>query len=327
MRRYIASRLGWAAVLVGAVTILNFVITHILPGSPISALVGEYPAPPAYVAQVERDFGLDQPLLVQLWLYVVNLAQGNLGFSFVNHQPVLGLIAQRAVYTLLLMVPALLAASIAGVLLGALSARHPNTGWDKLVTAISVTGYSIPVFWLAQVMIVVFAVGLRVLPAQGILSVTGSGEGGLSVVTDYLRHLILPAFVLALAYSAVVTRVSRASMLEATNQDFTLLALAKGLSPRRVFWRHIFPNSLVPIITVIGYNLGYALTGAILTESVFGWPGLGYLFITSLNSRDYPVVDGIFMFAAIAVVVSNLLTDIAYAVVDPRIARTFTSAR
>jgi len=323
MRRYVLSRLAAAVFIIVAVVVVNFLLTHVVPGNPVDALVGEFPAPPDYVEKIKRDFGLDQPLATQLSLYVVALAQGNLGFSFANRQPVLPLILRHAGNTLLLMIPALSAAALGGILLGSMAARRAGSLSDAALTAVSLAGYAMPVFWLAQVLIVIFAVVLHWLPAQGMLSIE-QGQGGFwALAKDYARHLVLPGFAIAISYMAVVARVCRASLLEAMRQDFVLLALSKGLRPDRVFWRHVLPNALIPVITVIGYNFGFALTGAILTETVFGWPGLGYLFITSVAKRDYPVLEGIFLLASFAVVLANLLTDLAYAMVDPRARRSF----
>jgi peptide/nickel transport system permease protein len=278
------------------------------------------------VDQVRHDFGLDQPLYTQLLLYIGNLARGNLGYSFANRQPVLPLVLGRAGSTLSLMIPALVVASCAGVLLGALAARHSGGGYQVLLTGVTLFGYSVPVFWLAQVLIVVFAVQLHVLPAQGMVSVTSEGADWPEVFVDYLRHLLLPGFAIAVSYLAVVARVARSSLVGAMREDFTVLALAKGISPNRMFWRHVLPNGMIPIVTVIGYNFGFAITGAILAETVFGWPGVGSLFISSVAKRDYPVLDCIFLLTTITVIVANLLTDVAYAVIDPRVARSYATA-
>ena len=318
MARYIGSRLLWACVMVLGIVIVDFLITHILPGDPVDVLVGDFPAPPEYIIQVRHEFGLDQPLAVQLWLYLGNLAHGNLGFSFLNRQPVLTLIVQRAGATLLLMIPSLLLASILGVLLAVRATAHSGRAVDILLTGLSLVGYSIPVFWLAQILIVIFAVNLGWLPSQGMVSIRSPGTG-LAAVVDFLKHLALPAFCVTIYYLAVVARVARSSMLEMLHQDFVLTARAKGLSARAVLWRHVLRNSLIPVITVIGYNFGYSLTGAILTETVFAWPGLGSLFISSIGNRDYPVLAGIFLLAAIAVVAANLITDLLYAAADPRV--------
>jgi peptide/nickel transport system permease protein len=318
MGRYVRSRVIWAALMVLGIVILGFLITHILPGDPVDVLVGDYPAPPEYIAQVRREFGLDRALVAQLWLYLANLAQGNLGFSFLNRQPVLSLVLHRAGVTLLLMIPSLVLASVLGVLIAVRAAARAGRALDSLLTGISLIGYSIPVFWLAQILIVIFAVHLAWLPAQGMASVRSSGTGAAAVV-DFLRHLALPAFCITIYYLAVVARVTRSSMIEMLHQDFVLTARAKGLSERAVLWRHVLRNALIPVITVIGYNFGYSLTGAILTETVFAWPGLGGLFISSISNRDYPVLAGIFLLAATAVVLANLITDLLYAVADPRV--------
>ena len=304
--------------MVVGIVVVGFLITHILPGDPVDMLVGDFPAPPEYVAQVRHEFGLNAPLATQLWLYVANLAQGNLGFSFVNRQPVLALILHRAGATLLLMVPALILASILGVMIAVRAARRAGGAMDSFLTGVSLVGYSIPVFWLAQILIVVFAVRLGWLPAQGMFSIR-TPSSGLGIVGDYAKHWVLPGFCITVYYLAVVARVARSSMLEMLHQDFVLTARAKGLSERAVLWKHVLRNSLIPVITVIGYNFGYSLTGAILTETVFAWPGLGSLFITSIANRDYPVLAGIFLLAAVAVVLANLITDLLYAAADPRV--------
>jgi peptide/nickel transport system permease protein len=318
MVRYLLARLVWAVAMVLGLVLLSFVITHLLPGDPIDALVGNFPAPAAYVAQVRHDFGLDQPLAEQLWRYVVNLAQGNLGFSFLNRQPVLPLVLHRAGITLLLMVPALATAALLGVALAVWSTAHAGQPLDRVLTGASLVGYSIPVFWLAQLLIMVFAVWLGWLPAQGMYS-SAAPQHGLAAAFDLLRHLILPALCITVFYLAVVARVARSSMLEMLHQDFILTARAKGVRQGAVLWRHVLRNGMIPVITVIGYNFGHSLTGAILTETVFAWPGLGGLFISSIGNRDYPVLAAIFLLAATVVVLANLVTDLLYAVADPRV--------
>jgi ABC-type dipeptide/oligopeptide/nickel transport system permease component len=314
MTRYIAGRVFWGLVMVLGVVMVDFVITHLLPGDPIDALVGNYPAPAAYIARVRHDFGLDESLAAQLGHFLVNLAQGNLGFSFVNRQPVLPLILDRAGITLILMLPSLILASLIGIALAVAATGQNGRITDSVLTGVSLTGHSIPVFWLAQILIVLFAIKLQWLPAQGMRSIRTHDP-----LLDLLRHLVLPAFCITIYYVAVVARVARASMLEILHQDFVLTARAKGISRRAVLWRHVLRNAAIPVITVVGYNFGTSLTGAILTETVFAWPGLGGLFINSIANRDYPVLSGIFLLASIAVVMANIITDLLYAVADPRI--------
>jgi peptide/nickel transport system permease protein len=193
---------------------------------------------------------------------------------------------------------------------------------DHGITALSLFGYSVPIFWLGQIFIVVFAIDLRLLPAQGITSLRAPSTG-VGAVFDVLWHLVLPLFSVMIYYIAIVARVARASVLEALHQDFVLTARAKGLTSRYVLWRHVLPNALIPVITVIGYSFGSSLTGAILVETVFAWPGLGSLFVTAITNRDYPVLEGILLFAGVMVVGANLLTDLLYALIDPRIAGSY----
>lgn len=316
MARYFWFRLAWALPIIAAILIISFFLTRLVPGDPILALVGDYPAPPEYIAEMRKLFGLDQPLPVQLGLYLLNLVKGDLGFSFANQQPVLALVLERAVRTLYLMIPALIFSSALAVVLGLLAARRPNGIVDNLITWLVLIVDSIPVFWMSQIFIIVFAVDLRLLPAQGMLSVRGV-QG--PIIFDFLRHWILPGLVVTLAYLTVVARVARASLFEMVNQDFVTTALAKGLKDREVLRKHVLPNATIPVISVIGYNAGHAITGAIMVEAVFAWPGLGGLFVSSISSRDYPVLQAIFLLTSITVVVTNLITDMLYGVIDPRV--------
>jgi peptide/nickel transport system permease protein len=318
MLRYIAARLAWGVLIVLCILVLNFLIVHAVPGDPLSALLGDFPVPPEYAARIRSDFGLDQPITTQLYLYLHNLLGGNLGFSFSNRAPVLGLMLARLWPTLLLVLPALLLASLLGILLGTIAAPRAGGVQDGALTAISLFGYSVPVFWLGQLLVIVCAVHFDWLPASGMRNLREEYTG-FDAVLDVLKHLILPGFSVMIFYIAVVARVARASVLEALHQDYVMTAKAKGLSSRYILWRHVLPNAMLPVLTVIGYNFGYALTGAILVETVFGWPGLGSLFITSITNRDYPVLQGIFLLVGVSVVLTNILTDVLYASFDPRV--------
>lgn len=322
MGRFVFSRFVWAAPTILLIVILSFLVVHVVPGDPVQALVGDYPAPPEYVVEIRTSFGLDQPLTTQLWLYVSNLAQGNLGFSFINRQSVLALIMSRAPLTLMLTIPALILAAIAGVVLALAAAPRAGSAFDNAITTSSLLGSSIPVFWLGQLLVIVFAINLGWLPAQGMISLR-SPPAGFRAVTDILWHIVLPVACLTLFYATLFTRVARASVLEALAQDFVLTAKAKGMTRREILWKHVLPNSAIPIITVIGYNFGHCLTGAILTEAVFAWPGLGSAFIISIQNRDYPVAQGIFLFVALAVVLANVATDVLTALVDPRVRKSY----
>ncbi|RZI65511.1 MAG: ABC transporter permease [Variovorax sp.] len=318
MRSYLLSRIGWGLLIILCILVLNFLIVHMVPGDPLHALLGDFPVPPGYAEQIRAEFGLDKPITTQLGLYLLNLLQGNLGFSFANRMPVLDLILARLGPTMLLMLPALFFAAILGIVMGVTAAPRAGSVQDSALTAVSLFGYSVPIFWLGQMLVIVFAIHLGWLPAQGMKSMREEYEGW-EAVQSLLRHLVLPGFSVMIFYIAIVSRVARASVAEALHHDYVLTAKAKGLSGRTILWRHVLPNAMIPVITVIGYNFGHSLTGAILVETVFAWPGIGSLFITSITNRDYPVLQGIFLLAAVSVVVINILTDLLYALLDPRV--------
>lgn len=319
MKRFLFSRLLAAIPVVLSIMVLSFLLLRLVPGDPVTALVGDYPAPPEYIAQMRHDFGLDQPLIVQFWLYISHMLQGDLGFSFVNRQPVADLLLDRAVRTLGLMIPALICSSLLGIFLALFGSRHPGKRVDTLISGLSLIGYSTPIFWFGQLLIIVFAVNLHWLPAQGMASLRGVGPGFFPAFLDLFLHWIMPGFAITLFYAGVVARVARASLHEVLNQDFIVTALAKGLTEREVLRKHALPNAMIPVASVIGYNFGHALTGTIMVEAVFAWPGLGGLFLSSITSRDYPVLQGIFLLAAMTVVIANLVTDCVYGLIDPRI--------
>jgi len=326
MQSYLLSRIGWGLLIILCILVLNFLIVHMVPGDPLHALLGDFPVPPEYAEQIRVEFGLDKPIATQLGLYLLNLVQGNLGFSFANRMPVLDLIVARLGPTLLLMLPALFFAAVLGIVMGVTAAPRAGSLQDSALTALSLFGYSVPIFWLGQMLVIVFAIHLGWLPAQGMKNMRDEYEGW-DAVLSLMRHLVLPGFSVMIFYIAIVSRVARASVAEALHHDYVLTAKAKGLSARAILWRHVLPNAMIPVVTVIGYNFGHSLTGAILVETVFAWPGIGSLFITSITNRDYPVLQGIFLLAAVSVVVINIATDLLYALLDPRVRTSHESRR
>lgn len=318
MARYVLSRtLQFIPVVFGVITLI-FTIVRLAPGDPVLALVGDFPAPEEYVRQVREEFGLDRSLPEQFLRYLAALAHGDLGFSFVYRKPVLALVAERAAATALLTLTALAFASTAGVILGIAAARHPSSTLDVVISGGSVIGFSIPVFWLGQLLILLFAVTLGWLPAQGMITVRDAPEGW-ARGGDVLRHLLLPAGALSLRFLAMTARVARSSMLEVLGRDYVRTAQAKGAGELRVVFRHALPNAILPVLTLVGYQLGFVLAGAALVETVFGWPGMGRLLYDSLFARDFPVLVGIMIVISLSVVVANLMTDLLYAYFDPRI--------
>ena len=315
---YACRRMAHAVPLVLGVVVVNFTLIHLAPGDPILALIGEFQASPEFVQSVRKQFGLDRPLGVQLGLYVLNLLRGDFGFSFAFKQPVLEVILDRVPATLLLMGAALWYATLCGALFGVLSSRRQYSHTDNFFTLVSLVGYSMPVFWLGQIFLILFSLTFPIFPAQGMESLRESYTG-VARGLDILHHLVLPAFTLGLGYLAVDVRFTRASMIEVMSQDYIRTARAKGLSEQAVFFKHALRNALIPLVTITGLNFGFLLAGAVLTETVFAWPGLGRLMYDSIYARDYPVLMGMFVVISMMVILVNLITDIVYSVLDPRI--------
>ncbi|MBI5305169.1 MAG: ABC transporter permease [Chloroflexi bacterium] len=315
---YILKRVAQAIPLLLGVVIVNFVLIQLAPGDPVTLLVGDFPAPEEYVRQVRADFGLDRPVQERLVLYLGQLARGNLGYSFANRLSVAELIGNRIGATLQLMLTALVAAIVIGVSLGVIAARGRGKLPDVFAQVGALVGYSVPDFWLGQVLIILFAVTLAWLPSQGMRSAR-SVATGFSAFLETLPYLILPASALSVRFIALFSRITRSAMLDVLHADFVLGARAKGLSEWRVLIAHVLRNAALPIVTVIGYNVGLLIAGSALIETVFSWPGIGRLLFDSITKRDYPVMTGILLMVSLTVVVANLLTDLAYAALDPRV--------
>lgn len=324
MLAFVFRRLLQAVPLLLAVVVLNFLLINLTPGDPITLLVGDFPAPPEYVDQMRREYGLDQPMWVQLWNYLGKVLQGDFGYSFAAQQPVDALILSRLSATLTLTISALLFASIGGVSLGvtaALVSQSRRWRWlDSGVQAGSSAGYAVPDFWLGQLLLLTFAIGLGWLPLQGNQPIRGLPEGWAGWV-EQARYLVLPAFALSLRYLTLITRITRAAMLEVLHSDFILAARSRGASAWTVVMVHALRNAAAPVLMVIGYNVGFLLAGSALIEAVFAWPGVGRLLYESISRRDYPVMLAILLMVSATVVVANLVTDILHRLIDPRIER------
>lgn len=319
MLQFIVGRLVKALVTLFAILVLNFFLIHSAPGDPAMILIGETGSSDAkLLADLRAQFGLDQPLLVQLWLYVKGYAQLDLGFSMRRQTPVFDLIFDRLPATLLLTATAFIISLVLGVLAGALAARRQGRWGDTLISTVALLFYATPLFWMALMASLLFSVGLGWLPGFGYETV-GKNYTGLSRALDIGAHLILPATTLGLFFTAVYTRMTRASMLEVNRLDFVKTARAKGLSQATITRRHILRNALLPIITLAGIQAGQLVGGAVLTETVFAWPGIGRLMFEAISQRDYNVILGVFVVSAAIVLLFNLITDILYMVVDPRI--------
>jgi peptide/nickel transport system permease protein len=308
---------GIAALLV--IATINFMLIRAAPGDPVSVMAGEAGASdPQFVAQLRAQFGLDQPLSTQLFNYLGHVLQLDLGFSYRQQQPVLDLILDRLPATLLLTGSAFVLSILLGVMLGAFAARRVGTWVDSVTTVVALVFYATPLYWLALMAVLLFSIKLGWLPAFGYITV-GSGLTGFSLAMDIAAHLVLPAVTLALFYMAVYARMTRASMLEVAQMDFVKTARAKGVRPGRIQRAHILRNALLPVITLAGIQAGGMIGGAVLTETVFAWPGIGRLMFDALLQRDYNLLLGCFLVTAAMAVLFNLITDLAYTLVDPRI--------
>lgn len=319
MLRFIVSRLLQGLALVLAVVVLNFVLVHAAPGDPVETIAGASGGmSPELMAQLRTLYGLDQPLPVQLGVYLGKVIQGDLGFSYFFNLPVSTMIAERVSATLLLVVSAVLLAFLVGTALGVLSARRPNGLLSQFITVMSLVGFAAPIFWIGIMLVILFASVWPVLPVSGMRSIESLGTG-LSDVLDVARHLVLPTLTLSLVYLAQYSRLARSSMLDVMGSDFIRTARAKGLTERVVLYKHALRNALLPVVTVLGLQFGNVLAGAILVETVFNWPGLGRLAFEAVLRRDYPTILGVLLFSSIVVVVMNQVTDLAYRLIDPRI--------
>lgn len=311
MTRYIIRRILLIIPVLFGASLLVFIALRLAPGDPATALAGEQ-ATPELVAQIRKDMGLDQPLPVQYVIYVAKLLQGDWGKSTKTNSPVLDEILRRLPNTITLAVSSLTLAALVGILLGVLASIKPYSWIDGGSMTLALLGVSMPVFWLGLMLMVFFAVVLpRWLGLSGpIFPPTGSGTW---------QHLVMPTITLAANSMAILARMTRATMLEVLRQDYVRTARAKGLRERGVIFRHALRNALIPVVTIMGLQFGILLSGAVLTETVFAWPGIGRLLVDSISYRDYPMVQGIILFIAMGFTFVNLAVDILYAFLDPRI--------
>jgi len=319
--RFMARRFAQAVFIVACTAIINFTIVHLAPGDIVDVLAGEAgAADPGYVTALRASFGLDKPLYEQLGRYLWNVAHLHMGYSFRYNMPVLSLILQRLVPTLLLMVASLGAAFLGGIVLGVTASRKMRSLTDNLISVLALLAYATPLFWLGLMLIVVFTLKLNLLPGNGMYTI-GASDRPLSHALDVLRHLVLPATTLSLFYMATYTRLMRASMLEVSRVDYIRTAHAKGLSGEHVMYKHVLPNAILPMVTMLGVQVGSLLGGAVVVEVVFGWPGLGRLAFEAVFQRDSNLLLGILLLSSCLVVIVNVVVDLLYTWLDPRIGR------
>lgn len=312
-------RIGYGIVLVIAVLIFNFLLIHVAPGDPADTIAGEMGgATEEMLAQIRTIYGLDKSLPEQICIYLGKAARGNLGNSFFFDMPVTELILQRVPATILLVMSALILSVLMGTFMGILSAQRPNSIFSHLITVLSIIGYAAPVFWTGLMLLILLASVIPLFPTSGMYDVLV--EGGFPIhQLDILHHLVLPMLTLAIVYLAIYSRLSRASMLDVMGSDYIRTARAKGMSKRNVVYKQALRNAVIPVITMAGLQMSRMFAGAILVETVFSWPGLGQLAFESIVRRDQPTLLGVLFFSTLIVIVVNILTDLSYAWIDPRI--------
>lgn len=317
LKGYVVKKILIGIPLIIGIMTFNFILIHLAPGGPLASFASPRITPHARQILLQ-EFGLDKPLPVQYYLYLVNIFHGNLGQSYFWAEPVSTLILQRLPATILLTGTSTILAILIGVPLGVLAATRPRSKTDRAITGLSILGYSMPVFWLGLIFLVVFAAYFHVLPSGGMLSLNGSSNI-FAQIADLLTHMILPVLTLMIVSLAPFILFTRAGMIEALSKDYVLAAKAKGASRFRVLYRHALRNGLLSVFTVIGLSLAFVVAGSVLVETVFSWPGIGLLLYQAISYRDYPVLLGSFLIIAISVFAINLVTDIVYAFLDPRI--------
>lgn len=315
--RLLIRRAIQSAFLILLLIILNFLLIHLAPGDPVHLLAGQS-GDEKYYDFIRARFGLDKPPGTQLWIYISSVLRGDFGYSLGYQQPVINVIFARVPATLLLMLSATSLSSVTGVILGVEAARRENSFSDRVINTFALIGHSVPSFSVGHLLLIVFTLRFGIFPAQN-MSSANEELTGLDYLLDVLQHLALPAATLAIFYLAQIMRLTRTAMLNVLGEGFITTARAKGLSENQVLYGHALRNALLPIVTIVGSDLGMLLSGAVLVETVFAWPGLGRLMLDSLAMRDYPVLLGLLLLISISVAVVNFITDIMYALLDPRV--------
>jgi peptide/nickel transport system permease protein len=329
--KYIVRRLLAAIPVLFGLSVILFAFIHMIPGDPASAILGQH-ATPELIAQIRSELGLDKPLWEQYLIYMSHVLQGDLGKSIINNRPIVDEFFRRFPGTVELTMGALIFAVGLGIPLGRFAARHVQGFGDGMVTVISLLGVSIPIFVLGLTLQYIFAVQLKILPAAGridprlaiqyhtnFILIDTLIDGNIPAFFNGVQHLILPAIALGSIPLAIITRITRASVLDVTNEDYVRTARAKGLSERRVDGRHIMRNAWLPVVTVIGLQVGGLLAGAVITETVFAWNGVGRWTVEAIQDHDYFVVQSTILIFALIFLVVNLVVDIGYAFLNPRI--------
>ncbi|MBX3539226.1 MAG: ABC transporter permease [Chelatococcus sp.] len=317
---YVLRRLIQAIPMAFAIILVNFVLLKLTPGDLVDVMAGESgSATPEYMDSLRKLYGLDIPVHEQFFNYIYNILHFDLGYSFRQNMAVIDLISERLPATILLSVTAIVFALIVGVAFGAIAARYRGGLLDEAISVISTMGFATPLFWVGLMLIVLFSIELRWLPSAGLVTIGASYAGYWDEMRDVAVHLVLPALTLSLFFLSIYVRITRSAMLEVYGLDFVRTARAKGVGGLRLILRHVLRNALLPIVTITGLQVGAIFGGTIVTETVFGWPGVGRLAHEAVFSRDVNLLLGIFLCSSMIVIVVNLFVDLLYAVLDPRV--------
>jgi len=318
LRGFIFRKIVAACLTIVAIVCVNFAIFRMAPGDPIRMMFRDPRVSAENLQLMKEKFGLDKPLSGQFVAYVKGLTRGDLGLSFSHRRPVLEVIAEKIPPTLLLVITALVIAVFLGVVLGALAGWRSGTRFDTFILTASLTMYSIPTFALGIIFLLIFAYHIAIFPLGGIVT-PASGFEGFELVRDVLWHMFLPAISIVIWYVGEYVLLTRSSMIDVMGQEYITTARAKGLKNFRILKRHALRNALLPVVTITGVNLGFAVAGVIEAETVFSWPGVGRLVYDAVSKRDYPLLQGVFLLFAFSVVTANLIIDLIYGYIDPRI--------
>lgn len=315
---YLLRRLVGTLILAVVVAVVTFALISLAPGDTALTLAGSAGGDPEYLALLRQHLGLDRPLPYQVGAYLGGVLQGDLGFSAVQGRPVLDVILGRVPSTLLLAGTAMVLSSVGGVILGVVAGARQRTRIDTVISLGSLVAYSLPVFWVGQLLVGFVAVRLGWLPAGGMTSI-GPALSGPQGLLDLVRHLVLPVSALSLLLLGLVVRTTRTAMIEVLDEDYMRTARGSGIARGRRLFLHALPNALRPVVTVVASQLAFVLTGTVLIETVFAWPGLGRLLLDSVLARDNPVLVGLLLFSALVVAIANFVADVLYALLDPRV--------
>ena len=320
LRSYIIRRLLLIVPLFFFVTLLVFTLIHLAPGDPVMTMFGTTtPYMKDIVEQLTKEYGLDKPIYIQYLMWLGRLFRGDLGYSYLNSTPVIQMISIRIWPTLELMLVANFISIFLAVIFGVIAAVKPRSIIDNVITSLSVVGRGLPNFWIAMNLILIFSLNLRWLPVSGRITVGTSFDSPIGYMIDHLKHIILPALAISIAYLAYLVRLVRSTMLDVLNQDYIITARAKGLKESIVIYKHALKNTLIPLVTVVGVRMGYLFSGSAIIETIFAWPGMGRLLVNSVYSREYLLLMGINLIIILMVLFANLLTDIVVALLDPRV--------